>query len=63
MATILLAIGLVLTVEGLAYALAPSFFRDLAEQLRRLGDDQLRFAGLTAAIAGAIIVWVASRLA
>jgi uncharacterized protein YjeT (DUF2065 family) len=31
-----LAIGLVLVVEGLAYALAPSFIRRMAEQLPRL---------------------------
>jgi hypothetical protein len=34
--TLFLAIGLVLVVEGLAYALAPSFIRRMAEQLPRL---------------------------
>lgn len=62
MATILLAIGLVLTVEGLAYAAAPSFFRKLAEQLRYLGDDQLRLGGLAAAAFGVAVVWLATHI-
>ena len=62
MATILLAIGLVLTVEGLAYAAAPSFFRKLAEQLRYLADDQLRVGGIGAAVLGIAIVWLATHV-
>jgi len=54
-----LAVGLVLVVEGLAYALAPSFIRRLAEELPKLGDEQLRLFGVVALAIGVGLVYLA----
>ena len=59
MGMLFLAIGLVLVVEGLAYALAPSFIRRMAEELPKLGDDQLRIFGVIALAIGVGLVYLA----
>ena len=59
MSTFFLAVGLVLVVEGLAYALAPSFIRRMAEELPKLGDDQLRIFGVVALAIGVGLVYLA----
>lgn len=61
-AVALLAIGLVLIVEGLAYALAPSLIEQMLEQIRMLGQDQRRMLGLAALALGVIFVWAAKTL-
>ncbi|WP_211089764.1 DUF2065 domain-containing protein [Thalassobius vesicularis] len=58
----LLALGLVLIVEGLAWALAPSIIEQLLEALRALPMDQRRLLGLTALAVGIFCVWVAKTL-
>ncbi|MEQ8479581.1 MAG: DUF2065 domain-containing protein [Hoeflea sp.] len=62
MSTLFLAIGLVLVVEGLAYALAPSFIRRMAEQLPKLGDEQLRVFGVAALAIGVGLVYLTKLL-
>lgn len=54
---IVLAIGLVLVVEGLLYALAPSYARYLAGMLADIPPATLRLAGVGAVAAGVILVW------
>ena len=58
-AVLLLAIGLVLIVEGLVYVLAPSLVERLLEMLRLLSEDQRRLAGLAAVALGLALVWLA----
>jgi uncharacterized protein YjeT (DUF2065 family) len=55
----LLAIGLVLIVEGLVYALAPSLIEDLLDRLRTLPLKTRRMMGLVALAAGVWLVWLA----
>lgn len=62
MATALLALGLVLVVEGLAWALAPSAIEAMLEALRRLGLDQRRLIGLGAVAIGVVLIWMARSL-
>lgn len=62
MATILLAIGLVLCVEGLVFALAPQRLEDVLEMLRQMSPDLRRMIGLGALAAGVTLVWVAKSL-
>jgi uncharacterized protein YjeT (DUF2065 family) len=62
MATALLALGLVLIVEGLAWALAPSLVEQMLAMLRNLGPDQRRAIGLGALALGVALVWVARAL-
>ena len=62
MGTAFLALGLVLIVEGLAYALAPSLIERMLEMLRLLAEDQRRVIGLIAITAGVVLVWAAKML-
>ncbi|MCY0094356.1 DUF2065 domain-containing protein [Hoeflea ulvae] len=62
MSTIFLAVGLVLVVEGLAYALAPSFIRRMAEELPKLADEYLRIFGVAALAVGVGLVYLAQHL-
>ena len=55
----LLAIGLVLIVEGLVYALAPSLVEDLLDRLRTLPLETRRMMWLVALAAGVLLVWLA----
>ena len=61
-AVTLLAIGLVLIVEGLVYALAPSLIEDLLDMLRALPLETRRMMGLAALAAGVALVWEAKSL-
>lgn len=62
METAILAIGLVLFVEGLVYALAPSLVEDLLDMMRRIPEEQRRMIGLGALVAGLALVWLAHAL-
>jgi len=57
MAWVLLAFGLVLIVEGLVYALAPSLVEDLLELLRTLPVEARRQVGLLAVVIGLMLAW------
>ncbi len=59
---VFLALGLVLIVEGLAYALAPSLIERMLEMLRLMAEDQRRVIGLIAITAGVVLVWAAKML-
>ena len=59
---IFLAIGLVLLVEGLVYALAPSLVEQLLAALRSIPIDQRRVMGLFSMVLGAILLWCARVL-
>ncbi len=60
--TALLALGLVLIVEGLVYALAPSLIEDLLAAMQMLTIEQRRMMGLAALAIGVILLWVAKSL-
>ena len=61
-AVALLAIGLVLIVEGLVYALAPSLVEELLDTLRALPLETRRVMGLVALAVGVAVVWLAKSL-
>lgn len=58
----LLALGLVLIVEGLAYALAPSLIERVLEMLRTLPEAMRRQIGILAMVMGLLLVWGAFQL-
>ena len=57
---ILLALGLVLAVEGLVLALAPRRIEDALRLIASLGLDQRRVIGLVALALGVALVWFGS---
>lgn len=59
----ILAVGLVLIVEGLVYALAPWLIEDLLEALKDFSLDARRMIGFMALCAGAVLVLLAVGLA
>ncbi|MBS3980041.1 MAG: DUF2065 domain-containing protein [Rhodobacteraceae bacterium] len=59
MSEILLALGLVLAVEGLVLALAPRRIEDALRLLASLGLDQRRAIGIGALAFGVALVWLA----
>ena len=59
MGWILLSIGLVLMVEGLAYVLAPSFIERVLEMLKTLPIEARRQLGLLSLVSGLILVYLA----
>lgn len=60
--TVLLALGLVLIVEGLVYALAPSLIEELLAAMRSLSPEQRRSLGLLAIALGVVFLWAAKAL-
>lgn len=58
----LLAIGLVLVIEGLVYALAPSLVEQMLLALRSIPESQRRTLGLAAMALGLVLVWLAKSL-
>ena len=62
MNVIVLAIGLVLVIEGLAFALAPSRFEDLLALIASMSQDRRRMFGLIVVGAGVVIIWLARTL-
>jgi hypothetical protein len=59
MSFVLLAIGLVLAVEGLVLALAPRRIEDALRLLLTLTEDRRRMIGLVALALGVVLVWLA----
>ncbi|HAW46696.1 MAG TPA: DUF2065 domain-containing protein [Roseovarius sp.] len=62
METALLALGLVLIVEGLVYALAPSLIDRMLVALAAFPPEARRLMGLLALISGLALVWAAKAL-
>ncbi|MFV0513361.1 MAG: DUF2065 domain-containing protein [Jhaorihella sp.] len=62
MAIVVLALGLVLIVEGLVWAVAPGIVERLLEALRELPEPARRQVGALALVAGVTLVWIAFRL-
>ena len=63
MLALLTALGLVLVIEGLLYALVPGQLRRMADIMRQLSDEQLRIGGASAIALGVLIVWLARSVA
>ncbi len=59
MATLALALGLVLVIEGLALALAPSRIEEVLALLAALGPERRRLLGLGVLAAGVALVALA----
>ena len=56
--TLLMALALMLVIEGLLPFLAPKLWRETFLRLMQLSDGQIRFFGLTSMIAGLILLFI-----
>jgi uncharacterized protein len=59
MTDLAVAIGLVLVLEGLLWALAPGFGRRLLLASADMSEQSLRLGGTIAVAAGVLVVWLA----
>ena len=57
MKELIIAIGLLLFIEGIPYALFPSKMKNMLKIIEKLGINQLRINGLLFAVIGFIIIW------
>ena len=53
------AVGLMLVLEGILYALAPGAMRRMLEAALRQPEQTIRMTGLAAAVAGLVVVLLA----
>ena len=57
MRDLIVAVGLVLALEGMLYAAAPGAMKRMIESLLELPESRIRWVGLVTAIVGVGIVW------
>lgn len=62
MADLIVAIGLVLVIEGLLYAAFPGAMKKMMKLALEMADNSMRVGGLFAATGGIIIIWLARWL-
>tara|TARA_Y100000591_G_scaffold138512_1_gene118977 strand:+ start:933 stop:1124 length:192 start_codon:yes stop_codon:yes gene_type:complete len=56
MRELIIALGLLLFIEGILYAIFPSKMKNMLSKLNQISNGQLRFGGLVFAIIGFIII-------
>lgn len=56
--TLLIALSLMLVLEGLMPLLLPKTWRDTFKRMIELNDGQLRFVGLMSIVAGVALYWI-----
>ena len=61
MRELIIAIGLLLFIEGMLYALFPSKMKNMLKIVEKLPVSQLRISGLLFALIGFVIVWYFKR--
>ncbi len=55
---LVVALGLVLVVEGVVYALAPGHLKEFMRKAQEIPDQSLRLGGVAAMGLGVLIVWL-----
>ncbi len=55
---LLLALGLMLVIEGLLPFVAPRLWRETFRRVTELADGQIRFIGLTSLLVGVVLLTV-----
>ena len=61
MKELIIAIGLLLFIEGILYAIFPSKMKNMLKTIEKMQVSQLRIGGLLFVIIGFIIVWYFKR--
>jgi uncharacterized protein len=56
--TLLIAFALMLVLEGILPFLLPSIWRETFKKLTEIGDNQVRFIGLTSMLIGLMLLYL-----
>ncbi len=56
--TLLIAFALMLVLEGILPFLLPSVWRETFKKLTEIGDNQVRFIGLTSMLIGLLLLYL-----
>ncbi|WP_108363071.1 DUF2065 domain-containing protein [Limnohabitans sp. Bal53] len=56
--TLLMALGLMLILEGLLPMISPRSWRSLFVQMLQLEEGQIRFFGLLMVVFGLLVIWL-----
>ena len=56
--TLLMALGLMLILEGLLPMISPRSWRSLFEQMLQLQEGQIRFFGMFMVVFGLLVIWL-----
>ena len=56
--TFLMAVALVLIIEGLLPFLAPNLWRETFRRITQMSDGQIRFFGLTSMLIGLLLLFL-----
>ena len=62
MTDFIVALGLVLAIEGLIFAAFPGAAKRLAANALESPDMSLRIAGVVSAVLGVVLVWAGARI-
>jgi len=54
--TLLMALALMLIIEGILPFLAPGLWRDTFQRITQMSDGQIRFVGLSSMLAGLLLL-------
>ncbi len=61
MKELIIAIGLLLFIEGILYAIFPSKMKNMLKTIEKMEVNQLRVGGLLFAVIGFVIIWYFKR--
>ena len=61
MKELIIAIGLLLFIEGMLYALFPSKMKNILKIIEKFNINQLRISGFMFALIGFLIIWYFKR--
>jgi len=61
MSELVTALGLVLVIEGIGYALTPGRFKAMMALAAQIPEDRLRTGGIIAVAVGVVVVWIARQ--
>ena len=62
MQELILALGLLMFIEGILYAIFPSKMKAMLNKLNEISTNQLRIGGLIFATSGFILIWYLKSL-
>jgi uncharacterized protein len=61
MKELVIAIGLLLFIEGLLFVLFPSKIKNMLKNIEKLSSNQLRTSGFFFALIGFLLIWYLKR--